>query len=221
MTYSVLITGGSRGIGKATSEIFIKNGYDVKTPPRSELDLLSRESINRYIQSQPEGFDIIINNAGLNEIHNIGELNISELDDMISVNLVAPYLITNGFIKKMVERGFGRIVNIASIWSIVSKPGRSVYSATKRGIHGLSTTLALEYGQYGILSNTVSPGFTLTDLTIKNNSPEEIEKISSTIPIKRMANTEEIAKAIYFVGSAENTYITGQNIVVDGGFSLQ
>lgn len=134
MTYSVLITGGSRGIGKATSEIFIKNGYDVKTPPRSELDLLSRESINRYIQSQPEGFDIIINNAGLNEIHNIGELNISELDDMISVNLVAPYLITNGFIKKMVERGFGRIVNIASIWSIVSKPGRSVYSATKRGI---------------------------------------------------------------------------------------
>lgn len=163
---------------------------------------------------------MIINNAGINEIHAVGELNEVDYDNMIAVNLTAPYLITNGFINKMVEREYGRIVNIASIWSIVSKPGRGVYSSAKRGLHGLTTTLATEYAIKNILTNTVSPGFTLTDLTRKNNTTDEINAISKLIPIGRMAEVNEIANAVYFLASRENTYINGQNLVVDGGFSL-
>lgn len=220
MSYSVLITGGSRGIGKATCELFRSKGYNVTAPNRDELELSDKESVKKYIESHPEGFDIIINNAGINEIHEVGELDEMDLEKMMSINLISPYMLINGFIKRMAEKKFGRIVNIASIWSVVSKPGRSVYSSTKRGLHGLTTTLAMEYGKFNVLSNTISPGFTLTDLTRKNNTPEQIEAISSTIPVQRMAEVDEIARAVYFVGSPENTYINGQNIVVDGGYSL-
>ena len=184
------------------------------------MELSDKESVKSFISAHPEGFDIIINNAGINEINEVGAIEEDDLYNMFAINLTAPYLLVNGFIGKMKERNFGRIINIASIWSVVSKAGRGVYSSTKRGIHGLTTALAVECGQYNILTNTVSPGFTLTDLTRKNNSPEQIAQISSAIPMKRMAEVDEIAKVILFLGTEENTYINGQNIVVDGGFSL-
>jgi len=216
----VLITGGSRGIGKAIVEMYVRNGYSVTAPTRTELDLLSRDSVKQFIKENEDGFDIIINDAGLNDVNMVGELKENEFDEMIAVNLIAPYMLTNGFIKKMANKQFGRIVNIASIWSVVSKPGRSVYSSTKRGLHGLTTTLALEYGRFNVLSNTVSPGYTVTDLTRKNNNEEQIKAICETIPQKRMASVDEISKVVYFLGSPENTYINGQNIVVDGGYSI-
>lgn len=218
---TVLVTGGSRGIGKAICKIFADNGYAVIAPTRSEMDLRSRESVKQFILTHPEGFDVIINNAGINEIHLVGELNESDYDDMVSINLTSPFMLINGFIGKMAERKYGRIVNIASIWSVVSKPGRSVYSSSKHGILGLTATVALEYSKYNVLCNSVSPGFTLTDLTRKNNTAQQIAEISKSIPIGRMAEVEEIASVVYFLASSNNTYITGQNIVVDGGYALQ
>jgi len=219
--YSVLVTGGSRGIGKAISEAFAKNGYDVRSPGRDELDLSSKRSIADFIKKNKEGFDVIINNAGINPINLIEDTKESDIDETMMVNLIGPMLLIRGFAAKMKEMKRGRIVNIGSIWSVVSKPGRSVYSATKHGIHGLTMTLALELAPFGILVNTVSPGFTLTELTKKNNGPEEIKKIEKMIPAGRMAEPSEMAKAVFFFGSFENTYITGQNIVVDGGYSIQ
>ena len=96
-----------------------------------------------------------------------------------------------------------------------------MYSAAKNGIHGITNALALELGPHGILVNTVCPGFTLTELTRKNNTEEEIAAISAGIPVRRMAEPDEIAKLIYFLGSDENTYITGQKIAIDGGYSAQ
>lgn len=218
--YKVLVTGASRGIGKAISELYRSDGYRVYTPSRDEMDLGTIESVKKFISENKDGFDIIINNAGINEINILGELEQDNIDDMININLVSPMLLIDGFIGGMKKNGFGRIVNIASIWSVTSKGGRGVYSATKRGIHGITTTAAVEYGQYGVLTNTVSPGFTLTDLTRKNNSEEAIKAISETIPVKRMAEVDEIAKVVCYLGSDKNTYINGQNIVVDGGFSL-
>ena len=110
-------------------------------------------------------------------------------------------------------------MNIGSIWATVSKSGRCVYSATKNGIHGVTNTLAVELAPYNILVNTVCPGFTLTELTYKNNTEEQIAEISKDIPIGRMAEPKEMAEVVYFLGSENNTYLTGQKITVDGGFA--
>lgn len=217
----VLVTGGSRGIGKAIAEKFEKEGYEVITPSRQELDLANPDSVEKYVMLQKEQvpFDVIINNAGCNDIHLVEDITDEELSEMMNVNLIAPIRLIRGLVLPMKERRYGRIVNIASIWAVVSKAGRCVYSATKNGIHGVTNTLAVELAQYNILVNTVCPGFTLTELTRKNNTEEEIAQISEDIPMGRMAQPEEIAQVVYFLASDENTYLTGQKIVVDGGFA--
>lgn len=219
--YRVLVTGGSRGIGKEISKLFNGRGYEVHSPERNELDLLSKVSIETYIKNNPKGFDVIVNNAGINPINLIEDVTYEDLENTVAINLIAPTLLIKGFVPGMKQKGSGRIVNIGSIWNVVSKPGRAIYSSTKHGIHGLTMTLALELSQFGILVNTVSPGFTLTDMTKMNNTSLEIEKIEKNIPIGRMADPIEIAKAVFFLGSYDNTYVTGQNLVVDGGYSIQ
>jgi len=214
------ITGGSRGIGKAIALKFQENGYEVVTPSRQELNLIDGNSIDAYIEKHKnEYFDVIVNNAGINDIHEIGDITDEELDNMIQTNLVAPIKLLRGFTDEMKKHHYGRIVNIGSIWAVVSKGGRCVYSATKNGIHGVTNTLAVELAPDNILVNTVCPGFTLTELTKKNNTEEEIRTISGDIPIGRMAEPGEIAEVVYFLCSDKNTYLTGQKITVDGGFS--
>lgn len=216
----VLITGGSRGIGRAIAEKFRENGYDVVTPTREELNLLDDASIERYIQKNQESvIDVIINNAGINDINRIENITDDEINNMIRVNLIAPIKFCRGFVGGMKERNYGRIVNIGSIWAVVSKTGRCVYSATKNGIHGVTNTLSVELAPNNILVNTVCPGFTLTELTKKNNTDQEIAAISEDIPLGRMAQPEEIAEVVYFLASEKNTYLTGQKITVDGGFT--
>lgn len=219
---TVLVTGGSRGIGKEIVRIYKEHGFQVEAPGRDILDLTSRDSVENYIREKAEpGYDVIINNAGCNFVNPIEKVSDNELEEMLHVNLVSPIRLLRGFADGMKKRNFGRIVNIGSIWGIISKPGRSIYSATKHGIHGVTNTLALELAPYNILVNTVCPGQTLTELTRKNNSPEEIEKMQSDIPLGRLAQPEEIARVVYYFGSEANTYVTGQQIIVDGGLSVQ
>lgn len=218
----VLITGGSRGIGKAIAKKFSENGYEVVTPLRNELNLLDESSVKKYIDNNKDVyFDVIINNAGINDISILEDITDEEIHNMMQVNLIAPIFLLRGFVGVMKKNNYGRIVNIGSIWSVVSKGGRCIYSATKNGIHGVTNTLAVELAPYNILVNTVCPGFTMTELTKKNNSPEAIDEICEDIPIGRMAEPEEIAEVIYFLGDEHNSYITGQKIVVDGGFSVK
>lgn len=215
-----LITGGSRGIGRAICRKFSSEGYSVTAPTRQELDLNSSDSIARYINAhKQEYFDVIINNAGCNEINLIEDITDEELELMFQINLAAPIKLIRGFVTEMKRHQYGRIVNIGSIWAGVSKAGRCVYSATKNGIHGVTNTLSVELAPDGILVNTVCPGFTLTELTRKNNSPEQMELITDEIPLGRMAQPEEIAELVYFLGSEKNTYLTGQKIMIDGGFT--
>ena len=219
---TVFITGGSRGIGKAIAEKFEEEGYHVVAPTRQELDLTSSESISKYIEMhQSDYYDVIVNNAGCNDIHEVDCITDAEIENMMSVNLIAPIKLLRGLTGNMEKAGYGRIVNIGSIWAVVSKAGRCVYSATKNGIHGVTNTLAVELAPYNILVNTVCPGFTLTELTRKNNTPLEIEEISRSIPMGRMAQPKEIAEVVYFLCSEKNTYLTGQKITVDGGFAEQ
>lgn len=217
-----LITGGSRGIGQATVDCFRGRGYEVIAPSRTELNLLDVNSINCYLDSLKNiRIDTIINNAGINDINLLENVSDEELERMLQVDLIAPIRLLRGLIPNLRKSEAGRIVNIGSIWAVVSKSGRSLYSASKNGIHGITNALALELGTDGVLVNTVCPGFTMTELTRQNNTPEQIQSLSSQIPLGRMAEPEEIAKLIYFLGSAENSYITGQKISIDGGYCIQ
>ncbi len=219
---TVLVTGASRGIGRAIAEKFREEGYRVVAPDRDELDLDSEDSVDAYVRAHAaDSFDVIINNAGINEINTLENITDEELNRTIRVNLTSPIRLLRGLVGSMKENHYGRIVNIGSIWAIVSREGRLTYSATKNALHGVTNTLALELGPHNILVNTVCPGYVLTELTKKNNSADEIEAISKSLPLKRMAEPEEIAKFIYFLASEENTFITGQKIAIDGGFTIQ
>ena len=217
---TVLVTGGSRGIGRAICERFAAGGYEVVAPTREQLELASADSVAAYLEeNRGRMFDTIVNNAGINELHEIEEITDDEIARTFAVNLIAPIKLLRGLVGGMKKNGGGRIVNIGSIWAVVSKAGRCAYAASKNGIHGVTNTLAVELAPYNILVNTVCPGFTLTDLTYQNNTAEQLAGITRDIPMGRMAEPWEIAEVIHFVGSEQNTYLTGQKITVDGGFT--
>lgn len=218
----ILLTGGSRGIGKATKECLEKQGHVVITPTRMELELTDRDSITAYIERhKDDGFDVIINNAGINPLNEIENIDLMDWDDCLSVNLTAPMLLVKGLTGRMKEQRYGRIVNISSIWGVVTKEKRGSYSAAKTGLLGLTRTMAVELGRFNILVNAVSPGFVHTELTDKNMSVEEQASMAAQLPLGRMAQPYEIAEVISFLVSERNTFITGQNIAVDGGFTVQ
>ena len=121
----------------------------------------------------------------------------------------------------MVQQGWGRIVNLSSCYSLVSRIGRAAYSSTKSGLNALTRTAALEYAEYNILVNAVGPGFVETDLTHQNNTPEQIQAICQQIPVKRLGRPEEVAELVFYLGTDQNSYITGQLIIIDGGFLAQ
>lgn len=222
MDFDVLITGGSRGIGKEIVAIYKDAGYSVCAPTRQEMDLSNAVSVEKFIQKNiAKNFCIIINNAGINRINMLESMIDGDINDMMNVNLISPLRILRAFVPCMKKARFGRIVNIGSIWGVISKPGRTGYSITKHGIHGITKTLALELARDGILVNTVAPGQTMTELTRSNNSSEAIKQMEKDIPLGRLASPEEIAKAVFFLGNEGNTYITGQELVVDGGLSVQ
>jgi len=218
---SALVTGASRGIGLAVANRLSKDGIKVLRPTRSELDLLSNASIDAYINSMKEDVDILVNNAGINLLSALSELSDSNMTDTLQVNLVAPLRITRRIALPMMERGFGRIVNVSSIWSVVSKFARVSYSISKSGINGMTRALAVEMAPYNVLVNAVAPGYVNTELTRQNNTEEQLQVIRNNIPAKRLAEPDEIAEVVAFLCSERNTYITGQVIIVDGGFTCQ
>jgi 3-oxoacyl-[acyl-carrier protein] reductase len=167
-----------------------------------------------------DNIDICVNNAGINIIKPYEKCSADEYQRLMSINLTAPFSITQQLIPGMKKRSFGRIVNIASIWSEISKPRRSLYTTSKTGLVGFTRSLAVENASSNILVNAVSPGFTRTEMTKESLSADEIKTLSEQIPIGRFAEPNEIAQTVLFLCSDLNTYITGQNIVVDGGFTL-
>ncbi|MGY3894008.1 SDR family NAD(P)-dependent oxidoreductase [Aeromonas enterica] len=212
----VLVTGGSRGIGAAIVSRLMDE-YQVVAPTRDDLDLSRSDSILRYFEMNNE-FDAVVNNAGINIIKPLAEISIEDIKLINSINLEAPLLIAKYCTPYMRSREGGRIVNISSIWGVKSKEYRTLYSGTKFGIIGYTKALANELACDNILVNAVCPGFTNTELTASSLSSDQLNSILASVPMHRMASPEEIANVVLFLLSEANSFITGQAIVVDGGF---
>lgn len=218
---TALVTGGSRGIGRAIARVLEAEGVKVVAPAREELDLHSRESVEAFIaQRRGEGVDILVNNAGINVIKALSSLDFGTWDSMLQVNLAAAFRLVQAFAPGMAERGWGRILNVSTIFSQVTKEGRVTYSVTKAALNALTRSAAVEFGPQGVLVNALAPGYVDTALTRQNNTPEAIERICSMIPLRRMADVDELAQVAGFMVSEVNSYMTGQVVVVDGGFTL-
>lgn len=217
----VLITGGSRGIGKAIADLFRERRWEVLAPTRQEMNLSDSQSIADYCASLDGTIDAIVNNAGINNIATLDKLDEDLFGEMLQVNLKAPVQIVRCLQDKLKKNSIAHVVNVSSIWGFVSKEGRLGYAAAKTGIIGATRTMALELGRDNVLVNAVAPGFVNTELTKQNNTPDQIAEIESKLPLGRMAEPEEIAKFVFFLASDENTFITGQTILIDGGYTCQ
>jgi 3-oxoacyl-[acyl-carrier protein] reductase len=206
----ILVTGGSRGIGKDICDKFIKEGHEVIAPTREELEL------SQPISFIPDKIDVLVNNAGINLVDSIfdGE----NYEEIMQVNYFSPLKLFKLCLPHMKKQNYGRVINIGSVWVDYAKPGRSAYSASKNALHSLTKSITSEYGTYNILANTVSPGFFMTDMTYRNNTEEAIKELRSKIPVGRLGYTNEVADLVYFL-TIRNSYISGQNIVIDGGYS--
>lgn len=236
---TALITGGTRGIGAeivnclaAAGAKVIATGTD--NTKITELNEESKSGSTRYLQldfndqtslkdqlheiEKLERVDILVNNAGVNKIDSIWDIDEVNWDWIQNINLKGVFLVTKIVAEKMKQQKSGRIVNIASIWGVISKAQRASYSTSKFGLIGFSKAVALDLAPFNVLVNVVSPGFVMTELTKRILSKEEMEKLKGDVPLNRFAEPEEIAKTVLFLVSDLSTYITGQNITVDGGF---
>jgi 3-oxoacyl-[acyl-carrier protein] reductase len=216
-----LVTGAARGIGHAIAKALRARGDTVITPSRSELDLGCLDSVQRWIKGSPGQIDILINNAGENPIGPLDGVTPEAWNRSLTVNLTAPMLLMQHCARSMRSAGWGRIVNISSCYSLTTRAGRAPYGAAKAGLNSLTRSAALEFATEGVLVNAVCPGFVETDLTRQNNTPQQIEALAAQVPLGRLGQPDEIARLVAFLTSSENTYLTGQTIVIDGGFLLQ
>ncbi len=216
----VLVTGGTRGIGKQIVSDFEKLGAVVHSIGSKQYDLSSKDGLKELgsFISTLDRVDILVNNAGINFNQYIDVLEESKFDELMHVNVKAPFFITKEVSKKMKNQNEGKIVNIASIAGNRVRDGRSAYSTSKAGLIGFTKVIAAELAEHNILCNSVSPGFTLTEMTTTMLSKEELQKHIDQVPLKKLGSVKDISNTVLFLASNFNNFITGQDVIVDGGF---
>ena len=231
-----LVTGGTRGIGRAIVETLTGCGAQVTATGTNRellalleclpsvttlyLDLASAapdDDVFRQLSS--DRYDVIVNNAGINFHALVGEIDIGEFDRMMNVNLRGAVMLCRAVVPGMAERGYGRVVNLTSIFSEVSKTRRAGYATSKFALKGFTKTLALDYATRNVLANSIAPGFIRTEMTERMLGARGIEEMVSLVPVGRLGTPQEVATLVTFLASPLNTFVTGQNIVIDGGFT--
>ena len=236
----VLVTGASRGIGKAIaltlggagatiigtattesgsdniSKIFADNKVSGKG---IKLNVTDNEQIASLIKSVNEDFgsiDILINNAGITRDNILLRMKEDEWEDIINTNLSSLYKMTKSVLRGMIKKRSGRIISITSVVGAMGNAGQSNYAAAKAGMIGFTKSLAREVGVRGITVNAVAPGFIETDMT-SNLPDEQKEALASQIPMGRLGTPDEVANAVLFLAGDSGSYITGQTLHVNGG----
>ncbi len=242
MTKNAIVTGGSRGIGKAIAIALAKEGINMALTYNTnkektlsvvreienkgnraiciQLDQRSRENIRRVIEEVHKNLgtvNILVNNAAIAQEKTFETIADEDWDDMMAVNLRGPFILCQKVIPDMIEQGWGRIINISSIGGQWGGVNQVHYAAAKAGLINLTKSLARIYSKHGITSNAISPGLVDTDMAAGElTTPAGKEKVSN-IPIGRIATTEDVASTAVFLASDEASYITGQTINVNGG----
>ena len=228
----VLVTGGTRGIGYAIANAFLEQEAEVHVTGTKEVGKGPHGSIyhscdfkntgsleNLCYKVQQLKIEVLINNAGINKTSAFAELSPEDFLNIQQVNLYSPFRLIQAVLPRMLSKKWGRIVNIASIFSIVSKEFRAPYSASKFGLDGMTAALAAEVAKSGVLVNSVAPGFIETELTRKVLGEKGMREMADKVPIRRMGKPEEVARLVLWLASDENTFVSAQNIAIDGGFT--
>ena len=227
-----LVTGGTRGIGAAIALRLRQDGAEVivtgaqsdgKTPEgcsHRAIDLSDRKAAETFAgEASSLDFDVLVNNAGINKIAPFSKIATVDYDRIQEVNVRGPFLLCRAVLPGMIARGWGRIINVTSVFGVLGKEHRAAYAASKFALDGLTACLAAEAASQGVLANCVAPGFIDTDLTRSILGEAGMAEIARAVPAKRLGRPEEIAAFVAWLCGPENTYISGQSLVIDGGFS--
>jgi NAD(P)-dependent dehydrogenase (short-subunit alcohol dehydrogenase family) len=238
-----LVTGGSKGLGKAMARGLAQAGADIVISSRHEeelrpaldeilkgtsrkgkyivADMSQRDDVRRLARTaldQMGRVDILVNNAGTNVPQSIDTIKDDDWDQVLEINLNSVMGLTRALVPQMKERRWGRIIHISSIMGFVSKEGRNAYSATKSALLGLARANALDLGKFGITVNCIAPGPFLTDLPGRLLSDAEKREFAKMTALERWAQPEELMGPVLLLATDAGSYITGETLVVDGGW---
>ena len=237
---TVLVTGGSRGIGRAVVEKFASENYNViLNYNKSELaaidikkkynnveifkaDVANKKDVEamiRFAEDTYSKIDVLINNAGISSTGLLQDLSLDEWNKLFEVNVTGTFLVTKEVLPKMISNKSGKIINISSVWGMVGASMEVAYSASKAAIIGFTKALAKEVGPSNITVNAIAPGIVMTDM-VSNLSIEEFEQIRQEIPLGKIGSTEDIANTAFYLASSSADYITGQVISPNGGWVM-
>jgi NAD(P)-dependent dehydrogenase (short-subunit alcohol dehydrogenase family) len=236
-----VITGGASGIGAATAKLFVSEGAKVVLVDLNEekgkafeaelkalnaeaffvkANITSEEDVANVFKQTIEAFgkvDVVFNNAGIGRVQPSHDLEYSEWRNTVNVDLDGVFLVAREAIREMLKAGGGTIVNTASMYGWVGSPGSAAYNAAKGGVINLTRSLALEYAEQNIRVNSLCPGFIDTPII-----PEESKQVlASMTPMKRLGQAEEMAKAVLFMASDDSSFMTGNSLIVYGGYTAQ
>jgi 3-oxoacyl-[acyl-carrier protein] reductase len=237
-----LVTGASRGIGKAIAVALGKSGAKVACVARNEeklketaaeiaaaggaasihlCDVADSAAVQATIDAvvaAHERLDVVVNNAGITKDTLLPVMSDDDWDQVLAANLRSVFLFTRAAARVMMRQRYGRIINMSSVSGLVGNPGQSNYSASKAGIIGFTQTVARELAKRKITVNAICPGFIATDMA-EALGPAIIDEVKKRIPMQRIGEAEEIADAVLYLASDSGSYITGQVLVVDGGMT--
>ena len=239
---TAIVTGASRGIGKAIALALGAAGTKVACIARSEdklretsdaitsaggtaaiypCNVTDSETVNSVVESVVENWgqlDILVNNAGITRDTLIPRMSDEEWDDVIATNLRSVFLFTRSGIQAMMRKRYGRIINISSVSGLMGNPGQANYSASKAGIIGFTQTVSREIAGRKVTVNAICPGFIATEMT-DALGPALQDEVKKRVPAKRLGEAEEIADAVLYLASDSGAYITGQVLTLDGGLT--
>lgn len=242
MARTAIVTGGSRGIGRAIAVGFAKKGYNVvisyagNEQAATETEKLCRESgatdvvtykgdvsdensceeLVKTVMDKYGQVDALVNNAGITRDGLVARMSADDFDSVISTNLRGAFLMSKLVTKPMMKQRYGRIVNISSVVGVHGNAGQANYSASKAGLIGMTKSIAKELASRNITVNAVAPGMIATDMTAVLTDAQK-DNINSSIPAKRMGEPEDVANAVLFLADEKSSYITGQVLEVSGG----